>query len=169
LQRKDGAKHWVIISAKALKDEEGQYTGSFAMLTDIHSRKLIEEQLETAIKKLKVLSNVDGLTNLANRRYSDEIMSLEYDRLSRSGAKLFFIMIDIDYFKDFNDYYGHLCGDDCLRQVAKVLASSISRPADLVARYGGEEFICITRFTPNEIDQTRVSCQESLFRMVYFT
>ncbi|WP_371380443.1 diguanylate cyclase [Sporomusa aerivorans] len=143
LRRKNGSKHWVIISVKAMMDDEGYYTGSFIMLTDIHSRKLIEEQLESAIKKLEVLSNIDGLTNLANRRYFDEIMSLEYDRLSRYGLMLSFIMIDIDYFKKFNDYYGHLCGDNCLQQVAKVLAGSACRPADIIARYGGEEFICM--------------------------
>jgi len=143
LRKKDGSKHWVIISAKALMDEEGNYTGSFAMLTDIHARKLLEKQLKKAIKKLEVLSNEDGLTKLANRRYFDEALSLEYARLSQNRAKLSFIMIDIDFFKGFNDSYGHLAGDDCLRQVAKVLASSIFRPEDLVARYGGEEFICM--------------------------
>ena len=143
LKRKDGSKHWVAVSAKLMLDDEGHYTGSFIMFTDIHSRKLVEEQLENAIKKLEILSNIDGLTNLPNRRYFDEIMSLEYDRLSRYGAELSFIMMDIDFFKDFNDCYGHISGDDGLRQVAKVLSSSISRPADIVARYGGEEFICM--------------------------
>ena len=150
LKRKDGSKHWVIISAKAIMDDEGRYTGSFVMLTDIHARKLLEEQLKNAIKKLEVLSNVDGLTNLANRRYFDETLSLEHARLSQSNAKLSFIMIDIDFFKGFNDAYGHLAGDDCLRQVAKVLANSISRPEDLVARYGGEEFICMLPETSME-------------------
>jgi PAS domain S-box/diguanylate cyclase (GGDEF) domain len=143
LKKKDGTKHWVIISAKAMLDNDGRYTESFAMITDIHARKLVEERLESAIKKLEVLSNVDSLTTLANRRYFDEITALEYDRLARHGAALSFIMIDIDYFKEFNDRYGHLCGDDCLRQVARVLAGSVARPADLVARYGGEEFICL--------------------------
>ncbi len=150
LRKKDGSKHWVIISAKAIMDEEGHYTGSFAMLTDIHARKLLEKQLKNAIKKLEVLSNEDGLTNLANRRYFDEALSLEYARLSQSNARLSFIMIDIDFFKGFNDSYGHLAGDDCLRQVAKVLASNISRPEDLVARYGGEEFICMLPETSME-------------------
>jgi len=150
LRKKDGSKHWVIISAKAMMDDENHYTGSFAMLTDIHARKLLEEQLKNAIKKLEVLSNVDGLTNLANRRYFDETLSLESARLSQIRAKLSFIMIDIDFFKGFNDSYGHLAGDDCLRQVAKVLANSISRPEDLVARYGGEEFICMLPETSME-------------------
>lgn len=143
LKRKDGSKHWVIVSAKAMMDDQGQYTGSFAMFTDIHARKLMEEQLENAIKKLEILSNLDGLTNLANRRYFDEMMFLEYERLSRSKLELSFIMIDIDYFKRFNDLYGHLCGDNCLRKVAKVLSDSISGSANLIARYGGEEFICM--------------------------
>ncbi|MDU2064682.1 MAG: diguanylate cyclase [Sporomusaceae bacterium] len=143
LRKKDGARHWVIISVKAMMDNDGYFTGLFVMLTDIHSRKLVEEKLESTIKKLEVLSNIDGLTNLANRRYFDQILSVEYDRLSRSGAMLSFIMIDIDCFKAFNDYYGHLCGDNCLQQVARILESSICRTADIVARYGGEEFICM--------------------------
>lgn len=158
LRKKDGSKHWVFISAKALMDDEGHYTGSFAMLTDIHARKLLEEQLKNAIKKLEVLSNVDGLTNLANRRYFDETLALEYARLSQSNAKLSFIMIDIDFFKGFNDSYGHLAGDDGLRQVAKVLANSISRPEDLVARYGGEEFICMLPET--SMEDARVIAEE---------
>ena len=113
------------------------------MLTDIHARKVLEEQLKAAIKKLEVLSNVDGLTNLANRRYFDDAVSLEYAKLAKHRELLSFIMIDIDFFKGLNDYYGHLVGDDCLQQVAKALATSMSQPAQLIARYGGEEFICM--------------------------
>jgi len=151
LRRKDGSKHWVALSAKAMMDGKNYYTGSFIMLTDIHERKVLEEQLKAAIKKLEVLSHVDGLTNLANRRYFDNTVSLEYAKLAKCRELLSFIMIDIDFFKSLNDYYGHLFGDDCLKQVAKALAQNISHPSQLLARYGGEEFICILPKT-NEKD-----------------
>lgn len=151
LRKKDGSKHWVTISVKAMMDDENNYMGSFIMLTDIHARKLLEEQLKAAIKKLEILSNVDGLTNLANRRYFDNAVSLEYAKLAKHQELLSFIMIDIDFFKGLNDHYGHLVGDDCLQQVAKALAASISQPAHLIARYGGEEFICMLPKT-NEND-----------------
>lgn len=102
-----------------------------------------QQELKNLNKKLETLSNTDGLTNIANRRYLDERLTLEYNRLSRKGAELSLIMIDIDYFKLFNDHYGHVCGDDCLRQVARVISNNISRSADVAARYGGEEFVCI--------------------------
>lgn len=102
-----------------------------------------QQELKNLNKTLETLSNTDGLTNIANRRYLDERLILEYNRLSRRGAELSLIMIDIDYFKLFNDHYGHVCGDDCLRQVARVISNNISRSADVAARYGGEEFVCI--------------------------
>lgn len=151
LRRKDGSKHWVTISAKAMMDDKNNYMGSFLMLTDIDARKLLEEELKTAIKKLEVLSNFDGLTNLANRRYFDTTVSLEYAKLAKHRELLSFIMIDIDFFKGLNDYYGHLVGDDCLKQVAKALAMNVSSPSHLIARYGGEEFICMLPET-NETD-----------------
>jgi len=151
LRRKDDSNHWVTLSAKAMLDDQNNYMGSFIMLTDIHERKILEEQLKAAIKKLEILSNVDGLTNLANRRYFDNTVSLEYTKLAKHKELLSFIMIDIDFFKSLNDYYGHLIGDDCLKQVAKSLAQSVSHPSHLMARYGGEEFICMLPKT-NEKD-----------------
>ena len=80
---------------------------------------------------------------MANRRYFDNSVSLEYAKLAKHRELLSFIMIDIDFFKGLNDHYGHLVGDDCLQQVAKALAGSVSDPTQLIARYGGEEFICM--------------------------
>lgn len=85
----------------------------------------------------------DALTNLYNRRYFEEILRKEYSRHSRSRANLSVLMMDVDYFKAFNDAYGNVHGDECLRQIAKVINNSISRPPDVGARYGGEEFICL--------------------------
>ncbi len=100
-------------------------------------------ELKSAREQLTRLATTDGLTGLANRRRFDDMLELEYARHARSGAKLSLIMMDIDCFKAYNDTYGHVNGDDCLRQVARALDSVIVRSTDLVARYGGEEFVCI--------------------------
>jgi diguanylate cyclase (GGDEF)-like protein/PAS domain S-box-containing protein len=141
--RKDGQRHWVLISAKALKDENGQFAGSIGMITDINDRKLAEQALQAANLKLELLSNTDGLTGIFNRRYFNEKLTIEYERLSRSNKGLSLIMMDIDHFKDYNDYYGHVSGDDCLKHVAQMIRKGIYRSADFCARYGGEEFVCV--------------------------
>jgi diguanylate cyclase (GGDEF)-like protein len=89
------------------------------------------------------LSTTDGLTELANRRRFDEFLEREWRRSVREQSVLSLIFMDIDFFKEYNDHYGHLAGDDCLRHVAGVLRRLVQRPGDLVARYGGEEFACI--------------------------
>lgn len=113
------------------------------IVRDVTERKQVERALEQSNRKLEVLSLTDGLTGIANRRRFDEVLSLEYARHVRSRAELSLILLDIDHFKAFNDYYGHISGDACLRQIAQVIARSAARPADLAARYGGEEFACI--------------------------
>lgn len=143
LLRKDGESHWFLISAKALIDDNGKFEGSFAMLTDINHRKEMEILLEESNRRLEDLSNKDGLTGIANRRKFDEVLDQEYNRLSRSKLKLSVILLDIDYFKEYNDYYGHVMGDECLRQIGNILSENITRTVDLAARYGGEEFACI--------------------------
>lgn len=86
----------------------------------------------------------DSLTGLANRRFLDQILAREWARTERKGTnELSIILCDIDYFKRYNDTYGHLEGDECLRKVSKVLADSFTRKVDLVARYGGEEFMIV--------------------------
>ncbi len=97
-------------------------------------------ELESANKELARLAIVDPLTDLANRRRFDDVLDAEWNRGFRNLKPLSMVMIDIDRFKDFNDHYGHLAGDECLRRVATVLALAARRPGDLAARYGGEEF-----------------------------
>lgn len=115
-----------------------RHTASVEALVSRRTRELDE-----ANRKLASLSLTDGLTGIANRRYFDDHLDQEWKRAMRDTHPLSLIMIDIDQFKAYNDYYGHLAGDDCLRQVARVLKSIPARPGDLVSRYGGEEFALI--------------------------
>lgn len=92
---------------------------------------------------MRQLVFLDGLTGVFNRRYFDQQLQTEMARAMRAQNPLSLIMLDVDFFKRFNDHYGHQAGDDCLRQVAQTLKETLRRPADLVARYGGEEFVCV--------------------------
>ena len=93
--------------------------------------------------RLRNLSLLDGLTGIANRRRFDQYLELEWQRCSRNGHPLSVVMGDVDFFKAYNDGYGHGQGDECLRKVAHIFGLALRRPADLAARYGGEEFVCI--------------------------
>ena len=101
------------------------------------------EQLEAANQELRSLACVDGLTQVANRRRFDEYLDAEWRRLTREQTPLSLILCDVDYFKLYNDTYGHLAGDLCLQKLAGVLRQTLKRSVDLVARYGGEEFAVI--------------------------
>lgn len=135
-------RHYIVTS-KPLYDSRGKVVGCVESYQDITERKRMEEELQEANRGLENLSITDGLTGIANRRYFDQVLEQEFSRHVRSGAQLSLFMLDIDHFKLFNDCYGHISGDKCLQQVAKVLRKRAVRPADLVARYGGEEFVCI--------------------------
>jgi diguanylate cyclase (GGDEF)-like protein len=100
-------------------------------------------ELKRAREELQRLVTTDALTGLPNRRRFDEVLEREWRRLGRSRAPLSLILVDIDQFKPFNDHYGHIAGDNCLRRVAIAIAGVVSRAADLAARYGGEEFVCV--------------------------
>lgn len=103
----------------------------------------LNKKLEKANQKLQAISNTDGLTGIANRRQFDQLFEKEWRRCLRNQQAISLIMGDIDFFKAYNDNYGHLEGDHCLRKVAQALSRCIKRPADLVARYGGEEFVTL--------------------------
>ncbi|HEY4163227.1 MAG TPA: diguanylate cyclase [Dongiaceae bacterium] len=128
----------------------------FAVLLD--ERKIKERELELKVRertqeleesnsKLATLSATDGLTGIANRRRFDEVLAREWGRARRAGEPLALALLDVDWFKKYNDHYGHQSGDDCLRAVARVLQANIRRSVDLVARYGGEEFAIIAPAT----------------------
>lgn len=109
----------------------------------IEEAEVLNQALTETNHKLETLSSTDALTGIANRRQFDRVLTREYARHARSGAELSLILLDVDFFKRYNDHYGHLQGDDCLRQIGSAMATCILRPPDLVARYGGEEFACI--------------------------
>lgn len=117
-------------------------------------RRLIQQfqlyqQLEAANFKLQRLATLDGLTQVANRRRFDEYFQQEWRRMAREKLPLSLILCDIDFFKVYNDTYGHQAGDSCLQQVAVAISRATKRPADLVARYGGEEFVVVLPNTPS--------------------
>lgn len=105
-----------------------------------HALEESREKLAEANLALQKLSSLDGLTGIANRRSFDETLQKEWNRSIRGKKSIGLIMLDIDFFKLYNDHYGHQGGDDCLKRVAKSLESAIHRETDLLARYGGEEF-----------------------------
>jgi diguanylate cyclase (GGDEF)-like protein len=110
---------------------------------EIFQRQKAEAELREANLELKKLVNVDGLTGVANRRHFDLTLEKEWYRLKREELPLSLIICDLDYFKCYNDYHGHIKGDECLKQVAQTMQATVKRSADLVARYGGEEFAVI--------------------------
>ncbi len=111
----------------------------------VREKELVQvtKQLEAANELLNHLSLTDGLTGVANRRHFDQVLMMEWTHARRTGAQLALLLIDIDYFKSYNDHYGHQAGDACLRQVAAAFVGTLMRMGDLVARYGGEEFAVI--------------------------
>jgi diguanylate cyclase (GGDEF)-like protein len=109
-------------------------------INDVSAAVMREKLLLEQALELRSQSFSDGLTGIANRRHFDVNMEKEVRRAKRTSSELSFALIDIDYFKAYNDHYGHQQGDECLIKVASTLASAIRRPGDLVARYGGEEF-----------------------------
>ncbi|MEA5625905.1 PAS domain S-box protein [Nostoc sp. UHCC 0251] len=106
-------------------------------------QSVLYQQLQAANEELQRLATLDGLTQIGNRRRFDQYLDAEWQRLKRDQVPLSLILLDVDFFKLYNDTYGHLAGDDCLRQLASTFKSIVKRPADLVARYGGEEFAVI--------------------------
>lgn len=142
-----------IIFISAMDDErdetKGLELGAVDYIKKPFSLPIVKARVRTHIELkrhrdiLENLSTIDALTGLANRRRFDEYFNSEWKRSTREGTLLSMIMIDIDFFKLYNDNFGHATGDECLKQVTKCLDDIVNRPADLLARYGGEEFVCI--------------------------
>jgi len=117
--------------------------------THLQNRLLIK-QLEQANKQLEEISMLDALTGIGNRRYFDQFLAQMMALANRENKSLSLLMIDVDYFKHYNDLYGHLAGDKCLQQIATTLADMTHRGGDLAARYGGEEFVLVLSDSEHE-------------------
>jgi diguanylate cyclase (GGDEF)-like protein len=117
--------------------------------TQLQNRLLIK-QLEQANKQLEEISLLDALTGIGNRRYFDQFLAQMMALANRENKPLSLLMIDVDYFKHYNDLYGHLAGDKCLQQIANTLADMTHRGGDLAARYGGEEFVLVLSDTEHD-------------------
>ena len=136
----NGRKVPFLLTAMPLFGLAGELVGIVEQFKDITDRKRYQEALEKSNKELEQLAAIDGLTQVANRRIFDERFEWEWLRMKREKQPFSLILGDIDFFKRYNDHYGHQLGDDCLKAVAACIKDSVHRPADLVARYGGEEF-----------------------------
>lgn len=154
-QRKNGSLVHVSLLGVPIVTRHKQ-VAVFGIYRDISARIKAEQgllesrrQLEEANSLLERISNLDGLTAIPNRRSFESFYELEWRRTCREKKWLSLIMIDVDYFKAYNDNYGHLAGDQCLKQIAQAL-QVLNRPGDMVARYGGEEFVAVLSGT----DQT---------------
>jgi len=140
---KDGQYIWIRDVVHVVRKENGEVDSLIGFMFDITERKDTEQKLIELQKQLEELSFKDGLTGVFNRRMFDSVMEVEWANAKRNRQPLSLIMLDIDYFKQYNDYYGHIQGDECLRRVANVLACVATRSRDFFARYGGEEFILV--------------------------
>ena len=121
--------------------KDGEVEALVGFMFDISERKKTEEHLIRLQKQLEEYSFQDGLTGIANRRMFDTVLEREWNTAQRTGLPLSVIVLDIDYFKQYNDHYGHIKGDECLRRVALTLSLAANRPRDFIARIGGEEFV----------------------------
>lgn len=142
--KEDCPTRWISINSQPLchPDQTSPYA-VVASFADITEKKLAQEMLKMEAELAHVRSLTDGLTQVANRRCFDDRLQTEWQRSVREKQSLSLIFLDIDYFKLYNDCYGHQAGDACLIQVAQTAASQLKRPTDLFARYGGEEFVVI--------------------------
>jgi diguanylate cyclase (GGDEF)-like protein len=141
-QRPDGAWIWIETRAR-VRDGDGSRADYVAVLRDVTERKVAEFKLQEALEAMARMAATDGLTGLANRRHFDEAVERVWRRCARDRTPLSVLLLDADRFKLFNDRYGHLAGDDCLRAIAFQLDAVARGSGDLAARYGGEEFVLL--------------------------
>jgi diguanylate cyclase (GGDEF)-like protein/PAS domain S-box-containing protein len=147
MRKKDGTIIWMEISARVVRDSSTEEPlEAVIVMRDVTERKSMEDQLAR-------LALTDGLTGLPNRRAFDQDLDREWKRTLREGSQISLLLVDIDYFKEFNDNYGHQVGDDCLRAIA-IAVHGVVRTTDIAARYGGEEIAVIlpSTFAPGAVE-----------------
>jgi diguanylate cyclase (GGDEF)-like protein len=151
VRKRNGEYLWVESSLRVVRDPvTGAPTGILNMVRDITERKQAEQKLQEAYRAVETLAITDALTGLANRRQFDQCLTTEWRRGLRDRNPLAMLLIDVDLFKSYNDTYGHVRGDSCLKQIAEAALDAAARPGDLVARFGGEEFAVILPNTDSE-------------------
>ncbi len=148
----------IFVTARDSTEDEtqGLEVGAVDFITKPVNPPVVRARVRTHIDLkrqadlLRSMAFNDGLTGVANRRWFDERLQIEWLRCRRNKLPISLVLLDLDHFKAYNDHYGHQAGDDCLRAVAAAMKSRLGRPADLLARYGGEEFVCLLPETPAE-------------------
>lgn len=140
---KDNGYVWIRDVVHVVRNDQGEVEALIGFMFDISERKKTEEKLLALQKELEALSFKDGLTNIANRRRFDVSFELEWDSARKHRQPLSVLLFDIDFFKQYNDLYGHIRGDRCLVDMAQTLNLALDGSRDLVARFGGEEFVVL--------------------------
>ncbi|CAM5216310.1 hypothetical protein UACE39S_04231 [Ureibacillus acetophenoni] len=154
IRKKNNEYIWFESSIKYMKEQNEEDSRIFTVSRNITERKRVEQQLKEANTLLQELSTKDGLTGIWNRRSFDEQIQREWKRAERNNHPLSLILLDIDFFKAYNDTYGHQGGDDCLREIANAIQNSLEYESDMAFRYGGEEFGIILPETTEEVAKT---------------
>ncbi|CAN7350681.1 sensor domain-containing diguanylate cyclase [Massilia sp. LjRoot122] len=147
---RDGEEVWIRDVVHVVRRADGSVDSLVGFMFDITARKQAEDKILQLQRELEVLSYRDSLTGVANRRMFDTLYPVEWAKARAGGEPLSLLVIDIDYFKQYNDHYGHVQGDECLRRVAAVLDAGAARTRDLCARFGGEEFVLLLPATDEE-------------------
>lgn len=161
---KEGNYVWIRDVVHVVRKENGEVDSLIGFMFDISERKKTEQELIKLQKELEELSFKDGLTGVANRRMFDSVIETEWLKARQNKQPLSLIIIDIDFFKEYNDFYGHLQGDDCLKQVATTLNNVATRSRDFFGRFGGEEFVMLLPETDeNAAWALAERCRQSLF------
>lgn len=150
-----GGYVWIRDVVHVVRKENGDVQALIGFMFDISERKRTEERLAELQRELERLSLSDSLTGVGNRRLFDTVIAREWASASASGKPLSLVMVDIDFFKSYNDYYGHLQGDECLKRIARVLGEAAG-PNAFLGRFGGEEFVLVLPETDAD-DAVRVA------------